>query len=123
MNYKVLFTLAVTALSLSPLTHAADCQPNNMGGQFCINDNGTTSDSMPNEIGGEDTLSSGGQLESTTSLGSGASQEMAGSTLSDDSTSPSTTSSSALRGRDWNSASNIQTDGAATSSSAITNTP
>lgn len=40
MKYNVLFTMAVTALSFSSLTHAADCQPNNMGGQFCINDNG-----------------------------------------------------------------------------------
>ncbi|SSG04770.1 RND transporter [Klebsiella quasipneumoniae] len=45
--------LLLTALA-SP-TFAADCQPNGIGGSFCINDDGTTTDTVPNEVNGMDT--------------------------------------------------------------------
>ena len=37
--------LLLTALA-SP-AFAADCQPNGIGGSFCINDDGTTTDTVP----------------------------------------------------------------------------
>ncbi|HEB5259241.1 TPA: RND transporter, partial [Klebsiella pneumoniae] len=47
--------LLLTALA-SP-AFAADCQPNGIGGSFCINDDGTTTDTVPNEVNGMDTYS------------------------------------------------------------------
>lgn len=53
-------------LLLAPLlqsAHATDCESNGYGGSFCINDDGTTSDSMPNEVNGQDVYSSNGTLK------------------------------------------------------------
>lgn len=45
--------------------YSDECEPNNLGGNFCIKDNGSTTDSMPNEIGGQDVYSSNGKLTTT----------------------------------------------------------
>ena len=50
--------LLLTALASPAL--AADCQPNGIGGSFCINDDGTTTDTVPNEVNGMDTYSNNG---------------------------------------------------------------
>lgn len=55
--------LLLTALA-SP-TFAADCQPNGIGGSFCINDDGTTTDTVPNEVNGMDTYSNNGGYSSS----------------------------------------------------------
>ncbi|EKR9385324.1 TPA: hypothetical protein ACPYUI_000234 [Raoultella ornithinolytica] len=33
---------------MAKLSYASDCEPNNLGGRACANDDGTTSDSIPN---------------------------------------------------------------------------
>lgn len=127
MNFKALLFSGLALMSFSAYNHASDCEPNNMGGQFCVNDDGTASDSMPNEVSGQDTYSSDGKWSSTVPDGAGTNEAIDGTTLlPDDDTisSPSSRKSdSSLMGRDWNSASNIQTDGAATSSAAMANSP
>ncbi|GAB6221012.1 RND transporter [Klebsiella pneumoniae] len=55
--------LLLTALA-SP-AFAADCQPNGIGGSFCINDDGTTTDTVPNEVNGMDTYSNNGGYTSS----------------------------------------------------------
>ena len=62
--------LLLTALA-SP-TFAADCQPNGIGGSFCINDDGTTADTVPNEVNGMDTYSNNGGYSSSLPDQSGA---------------------------------------------------
>lgn len=124
MKLKGLLFAGVILISMTEVTYASDCEPNNMGGQVCVNDDGTTSDSIPNEINGLDTYSSDGQWSSTTPDGAGTNEAIDGSTLSpqDETISSSSgQSDSALIGKDWNSASNIQSDGAATSSTALAN--
>lgn len=126
MNLKRLLFSVIALMSLATFTYAADCEPNNLGGQFCINDDGTTSDSMPNEVSGEDTYSNNGKWTSTVPDGAGTDEAIDGSTLSPQDEAISSSpggSNSALMGKDWNSASNIQSDGAATSSAAIANSP
>ena len=106
---------------LLPFLHsafAADCEPNNLGGSFCINDDGSVSSSVPNEVGGTDTYSSGGGWQSTIADDAGADEELSGSSIDTD---PSTDASptqtdTQLKGRDWNAPSNITSDGSATSS-------
>ncbi|HED2543452.1 RND transporter [Raoultella planticola] len=124
MNSKELLSSVLILISLTATTYAADCEPNYLGGQFCINDDGTTSDSMPNEAGGVDTYSNNGKWTSTVPDVAGEKEAIDGATLAPQdqaiSSSPSETDS-ALMGKDWNSASNIQSDGAATSSAAIIN--
>lgn len=125
MNLRRLIVTGIVLMSVPALAYSASCEPNNLGGQFCINDNGTTSDSLPNEVSGEDTYSNNGKWTSTIPDGAGANAALDGSTLPDpdenDGSSSSSAPDSALMGRDWNSASNIQSDGAATSSAAIAN--
>lgn len=125
MRFKKILLSVFTLMSLTTFTYAADCEPNNLGGQFCINDDGTTSDSMPNEVSGEDTYSNNGKWTSTVPDGAGADEAIAGSIPApegeDVGSSSSGESDGALMGKDWNSASNIQSDGAATSSTAIVN--
>lgn len=127
MNFKVALLYGFTLMSSSTCIYATDCEPNNMGGQFCINDDGTASDSMPNEVSGQDTYSSDGKWSSTVPDGAGTNEAIDGTTLLPDddtiSSPASRKSDSSLMGRDWNSASNIQTDGAATSSAAMANSP
>ncbi len=62
--------LLLTALA-SP-AFAADCQPNGIGGSFCINDDGTTTDTVPNEVNGMDTYSNNGGYTSSLPDRSGA---------------------------------------------------
>ncbi|QHW71391.1 RND transporter [Raoultella ornithinolytica] len=98
--------------------HAADCTSNGLGGQFCVNDDGSTSDSMPNELNGMDTLSGDGSLTSTENTDSGADAELEGSTVDTTHQLPLKISNKpdpALMGRDWNNPSNLG-DGSATSS-------
>lgn len=126
MKFKGLLFTGMVLLSTTGVAYAADCEPNNMGGQVCVNDDGTTSDSIPNEVNGLDTYSSNGKWSSTTPDGAGTNEAIDGSTLSpqDEAISSSSgKSDSALMGRDWNSSSNIQSDGAATSSAAMANSP
>jgi hypothetical protein len=52
MKLKGLLFAGVILISMTEVTYASDCEPNNMGGQVCVNDDGTTSDSIPNEING-----------------------------------------------------------------------
>ena len=52
-------------LSLLSNAYSTECEPNNLGGNFCVKDNGSTTDSMPNEIGGQDVCSSNGKMIST----------------------------------------------------------
>lgn len=61
--------LLLTALA-SP-AFAADCQPNGIGGSFCINDDGTTTDTVPNEVNGMDTYSNNGGYTSSLPIGQG----------------------------------------------------
>lgn len=61
--------LLLTALA-SP-AFAADCQPNGIGGSFCINDDGTTTDTVPNEVNGMDTYSNNGGYTSSCPIGQG----------------------------------------------------
>lgn len=126
MKFKGLIVTGIVLITATGVDYAADCEPNNMGGQVCVNDDGTTSDSIPNEVDGLDTYSSNGKWSSSTPDGAGTNEAIDGSTLSpqDDAVSSSSgVSNSALMGRDWNSASNIQSDGSATSSAAIANSP
>lgn len=111
--------LLLTALA-SP-TFAADCQPNGIGGSFCINDDGTTTDTVPNEVNGMDTYSNNGGYSSSLPDQSGAEEALEGSTLStqQDSVASSGQGDSALAGRDWHSPS----DGAATSSMSLLDKP
>nr|HCI8845567.1 RND transporter [Klebsiella variicola] len=105
--------------------HAADCTSNGLGGQFCVNDDGSTSDSMPNELNGMDTLSSDGSLTSTENTDSGADAELEGSNVDMTHQAPFKLSNKpdpALMGRDWNNPSNLG-DGSATSSMGNTSDP
>lgn len=125
MNLRRLVVTGIVLMSMPAFAYSANCEPNNLGGQFCVNDNGTTSDSLPNEVSGEDTYSNNGKWTSTVPDSAGANAALDGSTLPDQDenvgSSSSGTSDSALMGRDWNSSSNIQSDGAATSSAAVAN--
>lgn len=127
MNFKVALLYGFTLMSSSTYIYATDCESNNMGGQFCINDDSTASDSMPNEVSGQDTYSSDGKWSSTVPDGAGTNEAIDGTTLLPDddtiSSPASRKSDSTLMGRDWNSASNVQTDGAATSSAVMANSP
>lgn len=123
---NVKFVLLATLFSISFSSTASYCESNNMGGQLCIHDDGTTSSSIPNEVDGFDTYSSDGQWSSTTPDVAGTDEAIDGSTLSPQDeviSSASGQSDSALMGKDWNSAANIQSDGAATSSASIVNAP
>ncbi|WP_373385975.1 RND transporter [Raoultella ornithinolytica] len=124
MNSKELLSSVVILISLATPACAGDCEPNYLGGQFCINDDGTTSDSMPNEAGGVDTYSNNGKWTSTVPDVAGTKEAIDGATLAPQDEAISSSSSetdSALMGKDWNSASSIQSDGSATSSAAIVN--
>lgn len=113
--------MGLIILLLTPFLHpayAADCEDNGLGGKFCINDDGSTSDSVPNELSGTDTLSSDGSLTSTEGTDSGADAELEGTTVDTTHQLPSKISNKpdpALMGRDWNNPSNLG-DGSATSS-------
>ncbi|MCK1134138.1 RND transporter [Klebsiella pneumoniae] len=88
--------LLLTALA-SP-AFAADCQPNGIGGSFCINDDGTTTDTVPNEVNGMDTYSNNGGYTSSLPDRSGADEALEGSSLSTQQVVGSGQSSSALAG-------------------------
>lgn len=68
--------------SLAVPAFAADCQPNGIGGSFCINDDGTTTDTVPNEVNGMDTYSDNGGYTSSLPDQSGADEALEGSTMS-----------------------------------------
>lgn len=65
--------LIAIVLCFQPV-YAAECQPNGLGGTFCVNNDGTTSDSIPNDVGGMDTYSSGGELTSSVPDNDGSDQ-------------------------------------------------
>lgn len=94
--------------------YAAECDPNGVGGTFCVNDDGTTTDTMPNEVNGIDTLTGDGKLTS--------SPESIGDTDADDAASPAGQPDAALEGHDWNAPANIN-EGGATSSMDILDKP
>ncbi|EIX9443143.1 RND transporter [Klebsiella pneumoniae] len=112
--------LLLTALA-SP-AFAADCQPNGIGGSFCINDDGTTTDTVPNEVNGMDTYSNNGGYISSLPDRSGADEALEGSSLSTQQGVGSGQSDSALAGRDWHSPANLN-DGAAASSMSLLDKP
>lgn len=125
MNLKVLTAAFILVFPGLQSVHAADCTSNGLGGQFCVNDDGSTSDSMPNELNGMDTLSSDGALTSTENTDSGADAELEGSNVDMTHQAPSKLSNKpdpALMGRDWNNPSNLG-DGSATSSMGNTSDP
>ncbi|HIE8670227.1 hypothetical protein [Escherichia coli] len=126
-------------LLLAPLlqqAHATDCEPNGYGGTFCINDDGTTSDSIPNEVNGQDVYSSNGTSKIISPDESGMNNvlndndddensDLNGSLDPDSLSSQNNTNQGStghdeannpLMGRDWNSPANINSDGSATSS-------
>lgn len=125
--------MGLIVLLLAPFLHsayAADCEDNGLGGQFCINDDGTTTDSISNEVDGQETYSSNGSLSSSSPVEDGNDQMLSGSDFGSGSDSDSDSSGtvsllnntmkskparSPLAGRDWNSPSNLN-DGSATSS-------
>lgn len=97
-------------------TIAAECDPNGVGGTFCVNDDGTTTDTMPNEVNGTDTYSGDGKLTSSP-------EQMGDTDAGDDSASATSGQpDAALEGRDWNAPSNIN-EGGATSSMDILDKP
>ena len=110
--------------SLAVPAFAADCQPNGIGGSFCINDDGTTTDTVPNEVNGMDTYSDNGGYTSSLPDQSGADEALEGSTMStqQDTVASSDQGDSALAGRDWHAPSNLN-DGAATSSMSLLDKP
>ncbi|HFO2449887.1 RND transporter [Klebsiella pneumoniae] len=125
MNLKVLTAAFILVFPGLQSVHAADCTSNGLGGQFCVNDDGSTSDNMPNELNGMDTLSSDGSLTSTENTDSGADAELEGSNVDMTHQAPSKLSNKpdpALMGRDWNNPSNLG-DGSATSSMGNTSDP
>lgn len=125
MNLKVLTAAFILVFPGLQSVNAADCTPNGLGGQFCVNDDGSTSDSIPNELNGMDTLSSDGSLTSTENTDSGADAELEGSNVDMTHQAPSKLSNKpdpALMGRDWNNPSNLG-DGSATSSMGNTSDP
>lgn len=111
---------------LAPLlqqAHATDCEPNGYGGLFCINDDGSTTDSIPNEVDGMETYSDHGELSSTSPVEDGNDQMLSGSDANATTSTMSNTLNSnlerkddPLKGQDWNAPSNLNSDGAATSS-------
>ena len=120
---KIGLTLLLLA-SLAVPAFAADCQPNGIGGSFCINDDGTTTDTVPNEVNGMDTYSNNGGYTSSLPDQSGADEALEGSTMStqQDTVASSGQGDSALAGRDWHAPSNLN-DGAATSSKSLLDKP
>ena len=110
--------------SLAVPAFAADCQPNGIGGSFCINDDGTTTDTVPNEVNGMDTYSNNGGYTSSLPVQSGADEALEGSTMStqQDTVASSGQGDSALAGRDWHAPANLN-DGAATSSMSLLDKP
>ncbi|HHT7529225.1 RND transporter [Raoultella planticola] len=121
-NIKLIFGLVILMTGLHQ-TYAAECQSNGLGGSFCINDDGTTSDSIPNEVDGKETYSSNGAMSSTSPIEDGNEQMLSGSSPSAVSGKMSNTlnsevsrSDDPLIGKDWNTPSNLNSDGAATSS-------
>lgn len=89
---------------------------------FCINDDGTTTDTVPNEVNGMDTYSNNGGYTSSLPDRSGADEALEGSSLSTQQGVGSGQSDSALAGRDWHSPANLN-DGAATSSMSLLDKP
>lgn len=89
---------------------------------FCINDDGTTTDTVPNEVNGMDTYSNNGGYTSSLPDRSGADEALEGSSLSTQQVVGSGQSDSALAGRDWHSPANLN-DGAATSSMSLLDKP
>ncbi|MEX0563085.1 RND transporter [Raoultella terrigena] len=120
---KTLTISALLFLSLLRNAYSTECEPNNLGGNFCIQDNGSTTDSMPNEIGGQDVYSSNGKLTSATPK---ERQDDGLPTLYNSSSNLSSNSmnsghslkSMASAGKDWSASVNSvnDNDGAATSS-------
>ncbi len=89
---------------------------------FCINDDGTTTDTVPNEVNGMDTYSNNGGYTSSLPDRSGADEALEGSSLSTQQGVGSGQSDSALAGRDWHSPANLN-DGAAASSMSLLDKP
>ena len=75
---------------------------------FCINDDGTTTDTVPNEVNGMDTYSNNGGYTSSLPDRSGADEALEGSSLSTQQGVGSGQSDSALAGRDWHSPANLK---------------
>jgi hypothetical protein len=57
---------------------ADSCQSNELGGYFCIHDNGTTSNSIQNNAGGLDTSNSDGSWSSSIQDGTGGEETFNG---------------------------------------------
>ncbi|AYW54131.1 RND transporter [Raoultella ornithinolytica] len=116
----------ILVLCLIPFLHPAyaeDCEDNGLGGSFCINDDGTTTDSIQNEVNGKEIYSSDGSLSSTSPIEDGNDQMLSGSDPSDSDrpinntlNSKSDRKNDPLVGKDWNSPSYLNSDGSAVSS-------
>ncbi|MBE0092281.1 RND transporter [Raoultella planticola] len=126
MSFKGFLLCSTIILICGQTAYASDCQPNGLGGSFCINDDGTTSDSIPNEVDGQETYSDNGTMSSTSPTEDGNDQMISGSdpsassgTMSNTLNSKVSRSDDPLIGKDWNAPSNLNSDGAATSSMSI----
>ncbi|ENP7130078.1 TPA: RND transporter [Raoultella planticola] len=126
MNKNITGILVLCLTTFLHPAYAEDCEDNGLGGMFCINDDGTTTDSIQNEVNGQETYSSNGSVSSSSPVEDGNDQMLSGSDLGSDSDSSGTDSllnntmkskpvRDSLTGRDWNSPSNLN-DGSATSS-------
>ncbi len=138
-NKKILLMVLLSPLLQN--AHAANCEPNGLGGSLCVNDNGTTSDSIKNNGDGLDTLSSNGKWTSSVQDGAGVESTLNNNGITAKPSSgvslnapprPKTDDTlngtyepkpddldKALLGSDWNSPSNIISDSPATSSSHL----
>lgn len=123
MKFKELIFVASVLMVGFQSARAAECQSNGLGGSFCVNDDGTTTDSIPNEVNGEEKYSDNGTLTSTSPVEDGDDQMLSGSDPSDSTHALSNTLHSSsdqqddsLVGKSWNKPANLNGDGAATSS-------
>lgn len=129
--------LVILLLPYLQSAYAVECQPNESGGSYCINDDGTTSNSIPNDQGGQDTHYSNGKSTSTYQDGTGIEYTLSdkgvtarpspddssndtSNIMSDDSLNKygpkPDASANALLGSHWNRPSNINSGDSATSS-------
>ncbi len=137
LNKKVMLIIMLVPLLPAAYAYADDCQPNGLGGSFCIHKDGSTSNSIPNEADGQDTLDSDGSWTSTSQEGTGTEDTLSDKgitttpipedllndtsrpksvdSLSDSSGSQQDDSDSALLGHNWNSSADNDSTNSSTS--------
>lgn len=117
--------LPISVLCFFPLlsnAYSTECEPNNLGGNFCVKENGSTTDSIPNEIGGQDVYFSNGKMTSSLPKerqddGLSPSYNSSSNLSSNSINSEHSLKSMASAGKDWSAnVDSANNDGAATSS-------